>query len=107
MTIQKRAMVVVVLLAMASVFYGVARYYSPSLILYIVEQSLIQKAPSGTDMIRLRAHLHEVLSATPGQKAKMEKLLRISEYLEKVQILTPEELDRLMAIEKPGTSPAL
>jgi hypothetical protein len=97
MTIQKRSIVIAALFALASVFYGVARHYSPYLVLYVVEQSLAQKAPSGTDSNLLRARLHALLSVTPDQDAQMKRLLRISQYLEKVQSLTPEELDKLLA----------
>ena len=107
MTIQTRSMVVIALGILALGFYGTARYYSPALVLHVVEQSLTQKAPVGTDPILLRERLHALLSAAPDQKAKMEKLLGISGYLEKVQRLTPEELDELMAVEKPGIAPAL
>jgi len=98
----------VALLAIASVLYGVARYYSPSLILYVVEQSLAQKAPAGTSLVLLHERLRALLSTAPDQNAKMERLLQISQYLEKVQYLTREELDELVAVEKTGRlSPAL
>jgi len=98
--------VVISLLAFSSVFYGAARYYSPSLVLYVVEQSLTQKAPAGTDLAALHERLHALLSATPDQKARMEKMLRISEYLEKVQRLTRVELNELMEAKGTRESPA-
>ena len=79
--------------------YGTAKYYSPALVRYVVEQSLMQKAPSGTDPIWLRKRFYELLSAAPDQKAQMEKLLGISAYLEKIQRLTPEELNELVEVE--------
>jgi hypothetical protein len=100
MSIQKRSIIVVVLFAFALTLYGAAKYYSPSLILYVVEQSLIQKAPAGTDTVLLQNRLRTHLSTISDQSAQMRRLLRISEYLEKVQHLTPEELDRLLAIER-------
>ena len=99
MTIQRRATVMIVLGILALASYGTAKYYSPALILHVVEQSLMQKAPSETDSILLKERLHALLSAAPDQKAKTEKLLLISAYLEKVQHLTPEELDELLAVE--------
>ena len=99
MTIQKRATVVIMLGILAVSSYGTAKYYAPALVLHVVEQSLIQKAPSEIDPPLLKERLHALLSAVPDQKAKTEKLLRISAYLEKVQRLTPEELDELMAVE--------
>ena len=107
MPIQKRLMIMAVLFALALVLYGAAKHYSPSLILYVVEQSLAQKAPAGTDPILLRERLHALLSAIPDKGAQMERLLRISNYLEKVQSLTPDELKELVAVGKPGSSPAL
>jgi hypothetical protein len=77
------------------------------LVLYVVKQSLVQKAPSGKDSILLQERLQALLSATPDQKTQIEDLLRISGYLEKVQRLTPEELNELLSIEEPGKSPVL
>jgi hypothetical protein len=65
-----------------------------------VEQSLIQKAPPGTDAAHLQDRLRAHLSTTSDQYARMRRLLRISESLEKVQSLTPEELDKLIAAER-------
>jgi len=107
MTIQKRAVVIAAFAILALIIYGAARYYSPKLVLHIVEQSLAQKAPPETDTIFVQERLHALLSATPDQNAQMEKLLQISAYLEKVQRLTPQELDELLAAEKPGVSPVL
>jgi hypothetical protein len=105
MTVQKRSMVMIALFAFASILYGVARHYSPALVLFVVEQSLAQKAPSGTDLVRLPERLQTILSAAPDQNARMEKLLRISQYLEKVQQLTPNELKVLLAAGGPETTP--
>ena len=99
MTIQKRSMVVIILGIAALASYGTAKYYSPALVLHAVEQSLIQKAPLGTDPARLQGRLHALLSSAPDKNARMEKLLGISAYLEKVQRLTPEELDELVAVK--------
>jgi hypothetical protein len=99
MTIQKRSIVVITLGILALASYGTARYYSPALVLHVVEQSLIQKAPLETDPTWLRSRLHALLSTAPDKNARMEKLLGISAYLEKVQRLTPEELDELLAVE--------
>jgi hypothetical protein len=103
MTIKMRSLIVGLLLAAASVLYGAARYYSPFIVEYVVEQTLIQKAPSGTDPVLLNSRFRALLSAAPSNQVKMERLLRISEYLEKVQSLTPGELEDLMAIA-PGRS---
>ncbi len=107
MTIQKRSIIVIALGLLALASYGAAKYYSPALVLHVVEQSLVQKAPPGTDPILLQKQLHSLLTTAPDQQSKMEKLLHISAYLEKVQRLTPEELDALMEVERPGTAAVL
>jgi len=103
MTIRKRSLIMGSLLAVASVFYGAARHYSPFIVEYVVEQTVIQKAPSEIDRASLHSRFRALLSTAPSNPVKMERLLRISEYLEKVQSLTPGELEDLMAIT-PGRS---
>jgi len=100
MTVQKRLIMACILLAFASILYGAGRHYSPALMRYVVEQSLIQKAPSGADPVYLQNRLRAILLKIPDRDAQTQKLLQISEYLEKVQFLTPEDLDSLMAPEK-------
>ena len=107
MTIQKRSVVMAALLALGLFGYAAARYYSPALVFYVVEQSLVQKAPSGTDRLLIHERLHALVLAIPDPKARMEKLLQISEYLEKVQGLKPEKLDELLATAKPGGTQGL
>jgi hypothetical protein len=106
MTIQKRSTIIGLLFTLTLILYGTARLYAPALVLYIVEQTLIQKAPPGTDSAVLHARLHECIAEAPDRKARMERLFRISAHLEKVQTVTPQDLDRLLATEKPSTSPA-
>jgi hypothetical protein len=100
MTVKKRLITACTLLAFASILYGAGRHYSPALLRHVVEQSLIQKAPSGADPVHIQNRLRAILSKTPDRDAQTQRLLQISEYLEKVQFLTPEDLDRLMAREK-------
>ncbi len=100
MDIQKRLTIAGILVIIASSLYGAGRYYSPVLIQYVVEQSLIQKAPAGTDSRYLRERVRALVSAIPDEKAKTRRLLRISEYVEKVQSLTPEDLHKLLDPEK-------
>jgi hypothetical protein len=99
MTIQRRVMIVAALFAFALVLYGIAKHYSAPLILHVVEQSLAQKAPAGIDAAQIRRRLRAFLAAASNQDKKMAQLLRISEFLEKVQYLTPEELDELVPKE--------
>ena len=104
MTIRKRTLVLGSLVAFASVLYGAARYYSPSLIFYVVEQSLTQKAPPGNSVPSFHERLHAYISAAPDKNSQMKKLLRISEYLERVQYVSFEQIDELLAVGKPGIS---
>lgn len=97
MNIRKRSAIMVMWLALSSVLYGAARYYAPHLMLYVVEQTLVQKAPSEIQSAQLRERLHALLAATPDPGAKMARLLQISRHLEKVQSLTSGELDSLLA----------
>jgi hypothetical protein len=96
MTIQRRLSIMIVLLVIAAVLYGTARFYAPSLVFYVVEQTLLQKAPQGTDPDSLHERLDALVSAASNREAGMERLFRISEYLEKVQSLTSEQLDELL-----------
>lgn len=107
MTIQKRSAVIVTIAFFALVFWGTSRYYAPKLVLHVVEQSLAQKAPPEADPTIIQERLHTYLSTAPDQKAQMEQLLRISAYLEKIQRLTPQELDELLKAQKAGTPPVL
>jgi hypothetical protein len=96
MTIRKRSLVIAILFAIASVLYGAARHYSPSLVLFVVEQSLLQKAPSGIDPASVHERFHACVAAAHDQNSQMQRLLQISEYLEKVQRLSLEQMDQLL-----------
>ena len=106
MAIQMRLLFVAALFAFALVLYGTGKHYSTPLILHVVEQSLAQKAPAGIDSTQLRERLHCYLDSAPDKNKKMERLLRISEYLEKVQYITPEELNELIPVGKTAILPA-
>ena len=97
MTIRGRSLSLGLLLAFASVLYGAARYYSPSLVEYVVERTLREKAPRDADSALVHKRFRALLAATPNRDARMEVLERISERLEKVQNLSSEELDGLLA----------
>jgi hypothetical protein len=101
MTFKKKLLIMCILLVFASISYGTARHYSPALIHYVVQQSLIQKAPSGIGATIVQQRLQAHLSTAPNQSIRTQKLLRISTYLEKVQHLTPKEWDSLFSEETP------
>jgi hypothetical protein len=104
MTIKGRSLVIGSLLILVSVLYGTASHYSSSLIFYVVEQSLIQKAPPEVDTALVQKRFQAHISAIPGKDLQMKKLLRISEYLEKVQRLTLAQLEELLGPGNPKTS---
>jgi hypothetical protein len=109
MPIKKRFIIIMILMTMALVAYGLAKFYSPSLVYYVVEQTLLEKAPPGMNRNRLRHDFSVLISSAPDQNAKMEKLFRVSAYLEKIQKLTPVQLDEVMrtAVPKSQISPVL
>ena len=93
MTTKKRVSIFSALLALALIVYCAAGYYSPYLIYHVVEQSLIQKAPPGVDAQEARRRFEAIVRAEPEKKARVQRMLKVSEYLEKIQRLTPEEWD--------------
>jgi hypothetical protein len=106
MTIQRRLLFAASLFAFVLALYGIGKHYSTPLIVYVVEQSLAQKAPAGIESTQLHERLHCYLNSAPDNNKKMERLLRISEYLEKVQYITPEELNELIPVRKTAILPA-
>ncbi|MBZ5498435.1 MAG: hypothetical protein LAP85_18710 [Acidobacteriia bacterium] len=82
--------------------YGIARYYAPVIVAYVVKQALIQKSPEGMNPSLVQERFEALLASTPPE-AKLVKLVTLSSYLEKTQKLTPAELDRLLATV--GTTP--
>jgi pheromone shutdown protein TraB len=98
LTFRQRLFLLLLLAMLFFAVYGVARYYSPAIVAYVVEQTLIQKAPEGVgpELVRQR---FEALVATLPAEAKLKKILAISSYLEKVQKLTPQELERLLSAD--------
>jgi hypothetical protein len=96
MPFPRRLIVMAALAAVALTAYGTSRYFSASLITYVVEHALLQKLPPGADPIAVRGRFHGLMSELPDRRAKLEKLLFLSQYLEKVQRLTSRELDELL-----------
>lgn len=98
-TFKQRIIVLGLLAALYLALNGVARYYAPAIVTYVVKQALIQKAPESMSIILVQERFQTFLaSGAPGSKLK--KLFALSNYLEKVQKLTPTELDQLLAPEK-------
>jgi hypothetical protein len=94
-TFSRRIAVLACLVLLFLVIFGIARHYSFSIMSFVVEQALLQKAPEGANLTQLRGRFETSLSSTPDNY-KLLKLLALSSYIEKVQKLTPAELDRLL-----------
>lgn len=96
MTFRRRVWVVVLLLVAALSAYLGARLHSRSLVLYVVEQTLLQKAPSGTDASTIHERFQVFIDSAPTAQDGLNRALRLSQYLERIQWLTGEELGRLL-----------
>ena len=96
MNFRRRLSVLGILTLLFLAVYGIGRLYSPAIMRYVVEQALMQKLPEGVRPEAVRDRFRAQLAAVP-QKDKLMKILELSKYLEKVQKLTPEELNRLLA----------
>jgi hypothetical protein len=107
MTLKRRSLVMMGLMALAAAAYGTARASAPALVLHVVEQSLNQKAPADVGPETIRRRLDKALSATPDGNARMRLLLRISRDLEKIQQLTHEEWEMLWREAGPGDPPGI
>ncbi len=81
------------------ILYGTAKYNAPFLVEYVVEKTLIQKAPAGTDPAEIQESLQKLLAEVPSRKERLERLFLISSYLEKVQELSPQALAELLDVE--------
>ncbi len=96
MSFRRRAFVVCLLLIVALAADATARFYSPGLVVYVFEQALMQKIPRNMDPALVRARLRDVLDRYRDRDGQLERVLAMSQYLEKVQTLTPLELDELL-----------
>ena len=85
-----------------ALLYGIAKFNSPFLVEYTVEQALIQKAPPGTDPVKIHERLQELLAQAPDRRTRIDLLFRISRDLEKVQTLSRQDLSDLLEVEGPG-----
>jgi hypothetical protein len=67
--------------------YWGARHYSPALIWYVVEETLIRKAPERISPDQARLRLRDYLASLPDGRTRVERLLEVSQRLEKIQKL--------------------
>jgi hypothetical protein len=97
-TFRRRLAVLGFLALLFLVIYGIAKSYSEAIVVYVVEQALLQKIPEGMDSLQVQKRFESLLAST-SEDSKLLKLMALSSYLEKVQKLTPGELDRLLALD--------
>lgn len=96
MAIQRRLLIVCIVSGLFLAILLTARSYSPQLIAHVVEHTLLEKAPDGTDLGQLASRFHDSLSGAPTEEAKLQRLLIIASRLEKVARWTPNELPDLL-----------
>ncbi len=73
--------------------YVTAKLSAGSIVSYVVEETLIQKAPPGIDPLLLRSRLESRLAACPDETTRLQRLMEIAQTLERVQTLTPDQLE--------------
>lgn len=66
------------------------------MVAYVVEETLIQKAPAGMDPHVLRSRLESRLDVCPDRATRLQRLMEIAQTLERVQTLTPEQLESVL-----------
>ena len=101
MTIRERSAVMGIIAAMSLILYGAARFNSHLLVEHVVERTLIQKAPAGTDPVKIRQSFQALLAAAGDRSARTDMLFGISQELEKVQVLSPQALAEILKIPEP------
>jgi hypothetical protein len=94
-----RLLIMSVLAAVAAGSYGVLRHYSPSLVGYVVEQTLLQKAPDGSNPLEVRRSYQAWLGGFGDGNVRLERLFAMSQQLEKVQKLSDLEMNQLLKKE--------
>jgi hypothetical protein len=100
---KRRIAVLGILIVVFLGVFGVARHYSTAIVAFVVEQALLQRIPEGISQGTVQAKFDALLAATP-EDARLSRLISLSTYLEKVQKLSPEEFNRLLAIN--ATTPS-
>jgi len=84
--------------AAAAGVYLTAKLCAGSIVAYVVEETLIQKAPPGMDPHLLRSRLESRLAACPDETTRLQRLMEIAQTLERVQTLTPHELEGALKV---------
>ncbi len=97
MNLSRRLAVFLVVAVLFLAAYAVGKHYSPLLVHYVVTETLIEKAPAGTDPAALRNRMAALRPARGDGGESLKRLLAISQRLEKVQRLAPEEMEEILA----------
>jgi hypothetical protein len=95
-TLKRRLIVAGIAVSLAAAILVTAKRFSVSLIAYVVEEALVQKLPAGTDPPVVRREFRTLIAGVPDEKLKLEKLLTLSQYMEKLQTIERPELERLL-----------
>jgi len=96
MAIQKRLIIIGIVAGLFFVILLTAKSFSPQLIAHVVEHTLLEKAPEGTDLEQLAERFRDTLDRIPNEEARLRRLLIMAGRLEKVARWTPEELSDLL-----------
>jgi hypothetical protein len=96
MSFKRRTACVAALLVLGTLAYAAGRRFSPDLVAHVVEEMLVQKAAPAMDPAQVRRRLRESAGAITDPELRLQKLLALSQRLEKVQTLAPGELERLL-----------
>ncbi len=94
--IPPRVRIVCVLAILPLLGHALGRFYAPALVRYVVEETLVQKAPPGMNTRLVRSRLAAALAACPDRHERLGLLLDISQSLEKYQRLSREDMNRLV-----------
>jgi len=100
--LKRRLFVAGLAVCLAAALLVTAKKYSVSLIAFVVEEALIQKLPAGSDPTAVRLEFRNMLAGLPDRQLRLERLLYMSQYLEKLQDLDRPELERLLTIKAAG-----
>jgi hypothetical protein len=106
MAFKRRLTLMGAAMALFLALYGTSRHYSAALVAYVVEQTLLQKLPADADPDRVRERFHELIALQADRRTRLEKLLFLSQYLEKIQRLTSRELEELLRKDARSSNPA-
>jgi hypothetical protein len=104
-TLKRRLIVAGFVAGFAVASLATAKRFSVSLIAYVTEEALIQKLPAGSDPPAVRRKFRALIAGLPDRQLKLERLLSMSQYLERLQTIDRQELERILA-PNPARLPA-